>query len=140
MTTNEPTQTQLVPGGRWRVGGGGEASAEELQQGWLVLSAGLCSSVSSAPWISSPFNGTTSPLIPACHSSAFTARALPCTSPQHNRLLSVLTHLPASPPLPRSLSSTRFNSVHLISILCKCASIVAYFIGDLCCQSNMFTK
>lgn len=74
--------------------------------GLAGLVSGLCSSVSSAPWISLLFNGTTSPLIPACHSTAFTARALPCTSPQHNRLLSVLTHLSASLAFP--LSSIQF--------------------------------
>lgn len=115
------TPTLLLPFPRRR-GCGGRSCLYRTAAGLAGLVSWLCSSVSSTLWLSFLFNGTTSPLIPACHSSAFRARALPCTRPQHNRLLSVFTHL--SP----SLSSSPFFplcSTHSVLVLFRCAQTAA---------------
>lgn len=115
------TPSLLLPFPRRR-GCGGRSCLCRTAAGLAGLVSWLCSSVSSTLWLSFLFNGTTSPLIPACHSSAFRARALPCTRPQHNRLLSVFTHL--SP----SLSSSPFFplcSTHSVLVLFRCAQTAA---------------
>lgn len=120
--TNEPMQAPLAPGG---------GSAAEL----AGLAGCLCSSVSSVPWISLLFHGATSLLIPACHSTTFTAQAVPsCTNPQLYRLLSVLTHLSTALSLPSSpIQFIKFR------FACKDASIATDLNGNRCYKSNILT-